>query len=234
MIKDAFLKYLLVLTIALLSCQSSKYIHTRQFDRVVNQLINASFQSDSLALKNTTDKLKSHYQNPEHAYLAYYYQGMGKWQFVIRQPGLNPRDTANIDVINEALWALGKSIELKKDFVEAYALSIYCYYVLNVLQPQKQLEFIKKITFLRKKGLDLDSKNPHVILVEAQDIFYKPVQFGGNQQRGIELYHKAIELFKFRSANEHPKWGLEVAYAWLGNAYFTLEQPENTKSQKVF
>ena len=61
----------------------------------------------------------------------------------------------------------------------------------------------------------LDANNPRVYLLEAQDKFYTPEQFGGSKEEAKVLFEKSKQLFEtFKPASTiHPSWGKgTVAY----------------------
>ena len=55
----------------------------------------------------------------------------------------------------------------------------------------------------------LDANNPRVYLLEAQDKFYTPEQFGGSKDEAKVLFEKSKQLFEtFKpETNIHPNWG---------------------------
>jgi hypothetical protein len=61
----------------------------------------------------------------------------------------------------------------------------------------------------------LDASNPRVYLLEAQDKFYTPEQFGGSKEEAKVLFEKSKQLFEtFKPETTiHPNWGRgTVAY----------------------
>ena len=55
----------------------------------------------------------------------------------------------------------------------------------------------------------LDANNPRVYLLEGQDKFYTPEQFGGSKEEAKVLFEKSKQLFEtFKPASSiHPNWG---------------------------
>ena len=55
----------------------------------------------------------------------------------------------------------------------------------------------------------LDANNPRVYLLEGQDKYFTPEQFGGNKEEAKVLFEKTKQLFEtFKPAtNIHPNWG---------------------------
>lgn len=64
-----------------------------------------------------------------------------------------------------------------------------------------------------QKAKQLDAQNPRIYLLEGQDKFYTPEQFGGSKTEAKALFEESIkkqETFKPASAI-HPGWGLSQA-----------------------
>jgi len=55
----------------------------------------------------------------------------------------------------------------------------------------------------------LDNNNPRVYLLEAQDKYFTPEQFGGSKEEAKVLFEKSKQLFEtFKPASTvHPNWG---------------------------
>ncbi|UQB67944.1 hypothetical protein [Epilithonimonas zeae] len=59
------------------------------------------------------------------------------------------------------------------------------------------------------KAQELDPNNPRITVLQAEDAYFTPEQFGGSKARGTELFKKAVEQFgtyKSKSSLD-PKWG---------------------------
>jgi hypothetical protein len=59
------------------------------------------------------------------------------------------------------------------------------------------------------KAKEMDPSNPRVYLLEAQDKFYTPEQYGGSKAEAKILFDKALQLYSsFKPETElHPNWG---------------------------
>ena len=70
------------------------------------------------------------------------------------------------------------------------------------------------LTMARK----LNEENPRVYLLEAQDKFYTPEQFGGSKTKARELFELAQKKFEtFKPATElDPNWGRPAVTYFLG------------------
>ena len=63
----------------------------------------------------------------------------------------------------------------------------------------------------------LNAENPRVYLLEAQDMFHTPEQFGGNKTEAKRLFEEAIKIYgTFKAESSiHPSWGERQAKYFL-------------------
>ncbi len=66
----------------------------------------------------------------------------------------------------------------------------------------------------------LDHENPRITIMEAEDLYFTPEQFGGSKTKGLELFKKALEQFKTYKikGNLDPNWGLGEANYFISLA----------------
>ncbi len=66
----------------------------------------------------------------------------------------------------------------------------------------------------------LDPENPRISILEAEDLYYTPEQFGGSKSKGIELFKKALEQFKTYKLKSSidPNWGQGEANYFISQA----------------
>jgi hypothetical protein len=59
------------------------------------------------------------------------------------------------------------------------------------------------------KAKELNAENPRVYILEGQDKFYTPEQFGGSKAEAKMLFEKAQKLFETYKPETsiHPNWG---------------------------
>lgn len=64
---------------------------------------------------------------------------------------------------------------------------------------------------------NLDASNPRVYMLEAQDKYFTPEQFGGSKDEAKVLFDKSKELFgSFKPESSiHPNWGLNQVIYFL-------------------
>ena len=66
-----------------------------------------------------------------------------------------------------------------------------------------------KATECLNKAKELNSNNPRIYILEGQDKFYTPEQFGGSKEEAKKLFAKANELFLANKPGSSidPQWG---------------------------
>ena len=66
----------------------------------------------------------------------------------------------------------------------------------------------------------LDPENPRITIMEAEDLYFTPEQFGGSKAKGIELFKKALEQFKTYKLKSSldPNWGQGEANYFISQA----------------
>lgn len=134
------------------------------------------------------------------------------------------------EYIDSAINYLEKSVKIDKNFADAYAL-------LGSLYGMKAKGFFKGMVYGTKsdrsfkKAKEIDSLNPRALYLEGISLLYKPKQFGGNPERAIKNFKKAIEIFeKGEGKRGVIEWGYLECMMFLGIAYEkvdSLEKAEN-------
>jgi hypothetical protein len=71
-----------------------------------------------------------------------------------------------------------------------------------------------------QKARQLDPANPRVYLLEGQDKFFTPEQFGGNKAEAKLLFEESLKKFEaFKPASSiHPNWGRSQVQYFLQQA----------------
>jgi hypothetical protein len=70
------------------------------------------------------------------------------------------------------------------------------------------------------KAKSLSADNPRIFLLEGQDKFYTPEEFGGSKTEAKKLFETAVEKFATAKPESaiHPQWGLVQAKYFLSQA----------------
>ena len=101
------------------------------------------------------------------------------------------------EVAKEAQNYIDKAEALSPNNAEIYILKKMNHGLKMMVNPMEryQTEGLAAQNALAE-AKKLDPENPRITIMEAEDLYFTPEQFGGNKQKGIELFKKALEQFK--------------------------------------
>jgi len=175
------------------------------------QLIDSAKTADGwIDLANAFERIAVAEKNQ---WLPYYYAAfcniMGGYM-KLPQDGMMGDNSALVDPLAEKSQELiSRAEELEKDNSEIWCvkkMAISFYMMGNVMQRYTQGA---KAADALEKARQLNPDNPRVYLLEGQDKFYTPEQFGGSKTEAKELLEKAGKLYETFTAPTpiHPQWG---------------------------
>ena len=195
-------------------------------------LMDVTMRSDREGLLLARSRFERLIEQDEVATLAHYYYSFANWQLSF----LAADSQEAITLLEDGISHLKTAIARDESFADAYVLGVLSYYPLYRLTPRRAREISAEEGPMLAKALELAPQNPRVVLVEAQDLFYSPPQYGGSQERGLQRYQEAIRLFAQQPDEDqaYPDWGHAMAYAWMGGAYLNADQPDVRKARTAF
>jgi hypothetical protein len=113
---------------------------------------------------------------------------------------------------------LNKAQEIGKENSEIYCVRKMIASLRLMADPMNRYQTaLPAATEALEKAKSLNPENPRVYLLEAQDKFYTPEQYGGSKTEAKTLFETAMkkyEAFKPESAI-HPQWGKSQAQYFL-------------------
>lgn len=119
---------------------------------------------------------------------------------------------------DKAEGLLNKAMELEKENSEMYCVKKMISNLRMMADPMNryQTEGAAAAEALQKAKA-LDPNNPRTSILEAQDKFYTPEQFGGSKAEAKTLFEEALKKFEtFKPASAiHPNWGKNQAVYFL-------------------
>jgi hypothetical protein len=105
---------------------------------------------------------------------------------------------------------LNKAEEISKDNSEIYCVRkmIYSLRLMGNVMARYMTEGPKASEAL-EKAKSLNENNPRVYILEGQDKFYTPEQFGGSKEEAKKLFEKANGIFQVSkpASSIEPQWG---------------------------
>lgn len=124
------------------------------------------------------------------------------------------QQTDKIDpLMDKAEPMLAKAEELEKDNSEIYCLKKMFNTGKMMADPMSRfMTFGAAASEALEKAKSLNPENPRVYLLEGQDKFYTPEQFGGSKEEAQKLFEEAMKKFEaFKPASSiHPAWGINM------------------------
>jgi hypothetical protein len=119
---------------------------------------------------------------------------------------------------DKAEQLINKANEMNKDNSEIYCVikMVHGLRMIGNAMSRYMTEGPKAETALTK-AKELNANNPRIYILEGQDKYYTPEQFGGSKEEAKKLFEKANEIFmtiKPASAIE-PQWGRSTVTYFL-------------------
>jgi hypothetical protein len=153
-------------------------------------------------------------------WLPYYYAALSKLNAATFEMGGNMGDNTAIadPAADKAEALLNKALTMTKETSETWIIKKMIASTRMMGNPmQRYMQYGPKAAEALATAKKLDANNPRAYLLEAQDKYYTPEQFGGSKTEAKKLFTKVVELCKtFKPETAlHPNWGLNAANYFL-------------------
>jgi tetratricopeptide (TPR) repeat protein len=227
-----------------LQAQDDPVILPASSARLVNleaALLEAHYSGDLDQLASLAEEAGKLGERDSGGWLSAYYSGWAHYMLALMKgpnglasPEGEPAAVARH--IRYAIGALEISIEGNPDFADALALLSHLYSMAVRVEPQRGAELGPMGRSLLNRALQLEPDNPRVALIEAMRLFWLPPAVGGDRERGLQRWERAIQLFERADATDSsplPSWGHAEAWAWLSGAYLALTDPDSEAASQA-
>ena len=125
------------------------------------------------------------------------------------------------DVAKEAQNYIDKAEALSPNNAEIFLLKKMNHGLKMMVNPMERWQTEGQAAQVAlNEAKKLDPENPRISILEAEDLYYTPEQFGGSKSKGIELFKKALEQFKTYKikSSVDPNWGQGEANYFISQA----------------
>ena len=125
------------------------------------------------------------------------------------------------DVAKEAQNYIDKAEALSPNNAEIFILKKMNHGLKMIVNPMERWQTEGQAAQVAlNEAKKLDPENPRISILEAEDFYYTPEQFGGSKSKGIELFKKALEQFKTYKikSSVDPNWGQGEANYFISQA----------------
>lgn len=193
------MKLLCQLLFCVFSLAACRFEQTeREFLQVRARLLETSMKADSagmVAARQRFEKFLSHEKITRNDSLrawTHYYIAFANWQLAFTTMG---NREATLALVEDALTHLNTALKLRENLPEAYAVMRRCHYWLFTLDRSRARTIFAESNAALQKMQALAPAHPVTLLEEAIDVFYKPPQAGGSQQKAEEKFQAAQHAF---------------------------------------
>jgi tetratricopeptide (TPR) repeat protein len=221
-----------ILTIGMLVCFSAGAAVTpRTRDNAadlraaVKQARDGDLQADWSKLVDARDRLAGLASDQQLAALVHYYLGYTYWRLSsLAYVAIGQQ--AQAQLAERAVNELEVAIQKRPQFPDAHALLATCLVSTLGADRSRIQSVVPRISSAWQNALPAGAANPRVLLLRAIATTFAPPEYGGNREKGLELWKQAIEAFESDKPEAlMPDWGRAEALAWLGGAYLMANQP---------
>ena len=147
-------------------------------------------------------------------WLPYYYAALAQvnaGNFIYIANVSNPAELKNLDALaDKADQMISKAEELQKDNSEIYAVKKMISSLRMMVDPMNRfMTYGPKAQEALDVAKKLNPENPRIYLLEGQDKYFTPEQFGGSKTEAKKLFEQALLKYdSFKPATElDPNWG---------------------------
>lgn len=212
--KKQFLLTAALFTVITTLAQNEKY--TKAMEQLVPAVDTTRTIDGLTSLSNSFQRIADAEKNQ---WLPYYYAALTQvnaaYMVGMGQMGLADKTDPMAD---RAEGFLKKAEDLAKDNSEIFCVKKMIASLRLIGDPQNRfMTYGPMAEEALATAKSLDPSNPRTTLLEAQDKFYTPEQFGGSKTEAKALFEQAIKKFEaFKPASSiHPTWGLPTARYFL-------------------
>jgi len=217
--KKAFLAIVAISLVTAASAQSEKYLAAMQGNIIA---IDTTRNLDVLQeLANKFERIAEAEKTQWH---PYYYAALAQVNIGYAITGANPNGgvTAKVDPVADKAEALiNKAEALSKNNSEIFVVKKMIATLRMMADPMNRyMQYGPQAQQALETAKKLNANNPRVYLLEGQDKFYTPEQFGGSKSEAKRLFELAIAKYAaFKPENTiDPVWGRRTTEYFLAQA----------------
>ena len=196
-----------ILTAAVVFLSVVTFGNTNNFEKLMKQNLEiARAMGEKTDYKNLGDefaKIAKHNKTRfEPLYYSAYCYIVSSWQIK------DLPEKAN--VLTMAKKQIDKTAGLSANNDEILVLEAFYYQAMIMMDPANNgQKYSMKAEELLRKAQALNKNNPRAEFLRAQNIYYRPAQYGGGKEKALPLFKESAKLFKNQSTSNYllPVWG---------------------------
>ncbi len=206
-------KTMMILAVSLFT--ASAFAQTEKYTKAMEALVPSV---DSLREKDALVSLSNSFERIANAektqWLPFYYAALAQINagYTYTVDGSFADKTAEIDPVADKAEELIKSAEtLSKDNSEIWVLRKMLATLRLMGNPMVRFQQYGAIASAAlETAKKINPENPRVFMLEGQDLFFTPEEYGGDKKEAKKRFEIAIEKFKAQKPESsiHPSWGM--------------------------
>lgn len=203
--KQYFFLITLLATTIFAQAQSEKYMKAMQ--QWVPAVDTTHTADNFLNLANTFQRIADAEKTQ---WLPYYYAALSQLNVAYMTMGANPDASVTDPIADKADQLLQKAEALSGENSEVYCVKKMIAGLRMMADPMNRyMTYGPAAAAALSKAKELDPNNPRVYILEAQDKFYTPEQYGGSKTEAKALFEEAMKKFETHQPQSsiHPSWG---------------------------
>ena len=205
----------LFLSFAILLCTFTVFAQSEKYTSAMKDKIAALDTSRDI---NTLKDLSASFERIGDAektqWLPYYYAALAQvnaGNFIYVANVSNPDELKNLDALaDKADQMIAKAEALQKNNSEIFAVKKMISSLRMMVDPMNRyMTYGPKAQEALDVAKKLNPENPRIYLLEGQDKYFTPEQFGGSKTEAKKLFEEALKKYdSFKPAsNLDPNWG---------------------------
>ncbi|HEY6954554.1 MAG TPA: hypothetical protein VI385_04885 [Flavisolibacter sp.] len=205
----------LFLSIALFLCTIAVFAQSEKYISAMKEKIAAlDTTRDVTSLKDLSASFERIGDAEKTQWLPYYYAALAQvnaGDFIYVANVSNPTELKNLDALaDKADQMIAKAEAMEKDNSEIFAVKKMISSLRMMVDPMNRyMTYGPKAQEALDVAKKLNPENPRIYLLEGQDKYFTPEQFGGSKVEAKKLFEEALMKYgSFKPASDlHPNWG---------------------------
>lgn len=206
--------------IAAIAFSCAAFSQSEKYTKAMEQLVPAIDTTRSAdGLFNLANSFQRIADAEKNQWLPYYYAALANISggYVMSMGQMGQADKTD-PIADKAEGLLNKAEELSKENSEIYCVKKMLASLRLLGDPQNRyMTYGPAAEEALATAKSLNPGNPRVTLLEAQDKYFTPEQFGGSKTEAKKLFEEALKKYEaFKpETNLHPSWGQQQAQYFL-------------------
>lgn len=213
----------IILSITLCICMFAVFAQSEKYKSAMKEKIAVlDTLSDMNALKDMSAAFERIADAEKTQWLPYYYAALSLINAANLVYVANPSDMEELKKMDplaeRAEQLIDKADALSQNNSEIYAAKKMTATLRMMVDPMSRyMQYGAKAQEALETAKKLNSENPRIYLLEGEDKFFTPEQFGGSKTEAKKLFEEALKKYDaFKPASDiDPNWGKNTAQYFL-------------------